>query len=287
MTRFTKRLVTVVAAFAVCLTMTATVPATARLDTPPVITASAVQGTPDDFWFHVTANRARVFFDQGDGDEADLSVQATLIDPTTGLPVVYQYDDPWAWFRFDPGMRQATVHFRLITVDPALQPQAADFTFVKMGVYYDWVSLKSVSRWHRYTSTIGGTSTTSRSYTPLLLGGNANWRAYGGRLLVTSLFARAATTYTFTASGRRAQFIGRASWKVQAGLYPPHTTGYTTHTSKTTMRVTLITSNPSGFAQAWIRSVTVHYRALIRDWKAVHHFGWSYATWGTRAIPAA
>ena len=150
--------------------------------------------------------------------------------------------------------------------DPALQPQAADFTDVAISCTSTWRTSSYVKRAYRGSVTKVGRKTSSRSWSRLGLGGNCNYGGYSGRLLVSCLSARSTVTYNLTAP-RGSRMTG-ASASMKAGLFACHTSVARKQTSKRTIRLTLTTANAGGFAQCWINQVHGTYKGTrkVKVW---------------------
>jgi hypothetical protein len=246
-----KKLVVTLAAVAVALAMMEA-PANAAA---PTLSATYVSGSPDDFWFFINASKP------GWVPGCDpATIQVTAFGVTYGQGDLDHVDVYGGWN--EAGERYAQIDFGLVTDDPGLQPQAGDFTDAAISCTEKWRTASYVRKTFRGSVSKAGVKTSSRSWSRLSLGGSCDYSRYSGELLASCLWGRSTVTYNLT-SPRHTRITG-ASASMEAGLFACHTSVAKRQTSRRTIRLTLTTSNPNGFAQCWIKRVKATYKGHHR-----------------------
>lgn len=237
----------------------------ASATTPPTVTISNVVPNlaADEVRFDVTASEGELrycyYVDTPDDPDVAQATTVTWIDTAGASHVAVDWDWDGAGTT-----RSGTIVFYLYP-EEGVTPGLVASIHAECGVRY-LAGYRTVKR----TRTVdkNGTQTTSRSWTRYQSGGSCNYSANSGDLLVTCLYARNVLTYKMSTRGKlKSPFVN-----MHAGLFPCRTDiSKDIAPNRRTIRFTVVTANPSGFAQCWIERVGVRvtYYVKVKDYDVV------------------
>jgi hypothetical protein len=244
------------------LVLTATVVAVLSLDVvparaaTPTLTATDVRFDPayigdSPYYFFVDASSGWV--PSCDASTLEVSTADAVLTLGSGITGHYVYGGTNT-----PGDRYAEVDFDVddVSFDVSLIGSVAIQCAVK------WRTITYATKAYYDSKLKAGVTTSSRSWSRYSIGGSCNYRRLNGSLLVSCLWAKSVLTYNLTSPLRTAIVGGSVS--LTAGLFPCHTSVHKTLTSKRSMRFTITTANANGFAQCWIKNVTIKFKGYKR-----------------------